>query len=102
MKIYNYIKFFILKVLLFISCIGLLSGCYKNNCYQLKPTSKRIHMVDKNVYITCPIPDYTCDFSGNNHIPMKKLIECIKKQKEIIDLCREHQDTTLKQLERKE
>lgn len=98
MKIYNDVKFYILQIILFISCVGLLLGCYKNNCDQLKLTSKRIHTIDKNVYITCPIPEYTCDFTGNNYNPTKKLIECIKKQKEIIDLCREHQDVTLKQL----
>lgn len=52
--------------------------------------SERLSIIEKSIVVGCPIPDYRCEFIGENYNPIKKLIECIALQKQIIDNCRVH------------
>ena len=36
----------------------------------------------------CEIPKVSCDFSGKNFEPTKKLLDCVGLQKKYIDACR--------------
>lgn len=61
----------------------LLVGCA--NKQPREPQSSKIHVVEKYITVGCPIPEYTCEFKDD---VVDKLIDCISKQKVIIDNCR--------------
>lgn len=69
--------------LILVSLGLLLVGCA--NKQPREPQSSKIHVVEKSVVVGCPIPEYTCEFKDN---VVDKLIDCISKQKVIIDNCR--------------
>lgn len=50
--------------------------------------SNTINIVEQAVIVGCPIPDYNCEFRGNNYEPTRQLLLCISLQKEIINNCR--------------
>lgn len=53
----------------------------------LKPNSERINIQERIVTVKCKIPEVECEFSGDNYVPTKKLIECISLLKEAIRVC---------------
>lgn len=55
----------------------------------LKPTSEKVNIVEKKVVVACEVPKVECDFEGKGVIPTKKLLECVKIQKEVIRICTE-------------
>lgn len=71
------------NLILVVCLVILLAGCFSKQ--PREPQSSKIHVVEKKVMVGCPIPEYTCDFKGDT---VNKLIECISKQKEIINNCR--------------
>lgn len=44
-------------------------------------------VIEKKVMVKCPIPKIDCDFNGEGFEPTKKLLECVIKQKKVLDLC---------------
>lgn len=62
-----------------------------------KIESERLNIIEKNIVVGCPIPEYKCEFRGNNYMPTRKLIECIALQKEIINNCRVHAESLEKE-----
>lgn len=66
----------------------LLLGCSKQEEVS-KPASARVKVVEKSVVVTCEIPEIDCDFSGKGFEPTKKLLECVKLQKEALRICSE-------------
>lgn len=67
-------------------CMLIVVGC-SNPDDSLKPTSCKAQIVEKVVVVGCPIKKVDCEFSGENWMPTKKLLECIKLQKLIIEEC---------------
>ena len=55
----------------------------------LKPTSTNVNVVEKNVVVACEVPKVECEFAGKGFIPTRKLLECVKIQKEVIRICTE-------------
>lgn len=77
MKIFNFILFTLVS-------LWLLIGCAKE---EIKPESQKVNVIEKNVIVGCPTQHVTCDFSGDNFVPTKKLLECVKLQKYVIEQC---------------
>ena len=75
------------KHIYFMLALGyLLIGCGGSNV-ELGPSSCKAQIVEKVVVVGCPIKDLDCDFSGDNFEPTKKLLECVKLQKELLEQC---------------
>ena len=55
----------------------------------LKPTSEKVNIIEKKVAVACEVPKIDCDFEGKGIVPTKKLLECVKIQKEVIRICTE-------------
>lgn len=70
-----------LGIIVLITCIG----CGQQD--NLHPTSCKAQVVEKIVVVGCPIKKPDCEFSGEGFIPTKKLLECVKLQKLIIEEC---------------
>ena len=106
MKIYN-LKMIFTKfktytkhgILLFLSLIAVtFFGCSTEQD-RLVPNSQQVIVQEKKVIVSCKIPEIECEFSGNKFEPTRKLIECLKKQKEAIRICN---DTKVEDLSREE
>lgn len=94
MKIYKYKDLFVkyrkrknFATLMFLSMVGLVFFGCSTEPDRLVPNSQQIIVQEKKVIVSCKIPKIECDFTGTNFEPTKKLIECIKKQKEAIRIC---------------
>lgn len=64
----------------------MLVGC-GGGVEKLQPTSCKTEVVEKVVVVGCPIRKPDCEFSGENFEPTRKLLECVKLQKMIIEEC---------------
>lgn len=79
-----------------ISLIILLNGCGEQTD-PLKPTSTKVQIVERKVIVACEIPKIECEFSGEGFIPTKKLLECVKIQKEALRICTEKKDEVVEE-----
>lgn len=86
--IYKVNAFLLLSCMLLVVML-LNHGCASDQPDPLKPTSSRTQVVEKKVVVACEIPKIHCDFEGKGIIPSRKLIECVKLQKEVIKICTE-------------
>ena len=80
MKIFN--------VLLLMVVMYFVTGCAKDQD-DLKPTSQQTVIQKQNVIVKCEVPKVECEFAGKGFIPTRKLLECVKIQKEVIRICTE-------------
>lgn len=76
----------ILSSIIVLTLTLLFTGCTK----QPEPTYiTKIEKVEVVVPTNkCEIPKISCDFSGSNFEPTKKLLDCVALQKKYIDTCR--------------
>lgn len=93
----NFIRKYKIRKLLTIVLISSLAftffGCAAKED-RLCPNSQKVIVQEKKVVVSCKIPKIECEFTGENFEPTKKLIECLKKQKEAIKLCNQTQEDT--------
>jgi len=79
------------KMIYIISAIFalMLTGCFEDP----KPPEKEVVIKTEtqkvNTPVTCEVPKVTCDFKGDGFTPTIKLLECVAKQKYILDKLRE-------------
>ena len=66
----------------------ILTGC-KEKEDTLKPTSSKVQIVERKIIVKCELPEVECEFTGEGFEPTRKLLECIKTQKEAIRICNE-------------
>ena len=64
-----------------------LVGCSSSSTTVLGPTSCKAQIIEKQVIAGCPIQEIDCDFSGENFEPTRKLLECVKLQKVVLEQC---------------
>ncbi len=81
------------KILLFTIGLLVFTGCAtKQEVVTCEPEIRYLteYKVQKvNVPVKCKIPEYDCNFNGNSSGDIVAgMLQCIKKQKEIIELCR--------------
>lgn len=88
MNIYNVHNIFLMVCLIIVVMI-MSHGCASTQQDTLKPNSTKVQVVEKKVIVACEIPKVHCDFEGKGIIPSRKLIECVKIQKEVIKICTE-------------
>lgn len=72
-------------IVLSLLSVFILLGCRQEEA--LKPSSCKAQVVEKVVVVGCPIRKVDCEFSGENFEPTKKLLECVKLQKMVIEEC---------------
>lgn len=85
------VRRFVTIVGLFIVLLSLLACSSKTyRPVNLQPTSNKIIVQEKIVTVKCKIPKIDCEFTGDNYVPTKKLIECISLQKKAIEVCNEN------------
>ena len=92
-QIRRFVGFIISFVVSFCIALAMFFGCSSSNIdsryigNDLKPNSERINIQERIVTVKCKIPEVECEFSGDNYVPTKKLIECISLLKEAIRVC---------------
>ena len=84
LNIGHYILIAIISTIMLI----LYAGCVKKQD-TLKPTSEKVNVIEKKVAVACEVPKVECEFEGTGVVPTKKLLECVKLQKEVIRICTE-------------
>lgn len=78
-----------LRNIIILFMVIILNGCV---CEPLPPK-----VVTETIYVKVPVkhklPDINCDFSGDGFEPTEKLLQCIVKQKRVIELNNEDNTT---------
>lgn len=84
---------FSLQQWIIIAIVSVLMLFWFNGCAEkqdtLKPTSEKVSVIEKKVAVACEVPKIDCNFEGKGIVPTKKLLECVKLQKEVIRICTE-------------